>query len=94
MFKRVSNFVDKHNILYKKQFGFRSSHSTTQAILSITDSIQKAFEDRKFACGVFLDLRKAFDSINHSLLIKRLDYYGIRGTTKELFILYLNDRRQ
>ena len=94
MFKRVSCFVHEYNIFYNKQFGFRSSHSITQAIISITDNIQKAFEDGKYSCVIFLDLSKAFDSVNHSLLISKLDYYGIRGVANDWFASYLSERLQ
>jgi hypothetical protein len=58
MFKRLMSFIDHQNILYNKQFGFRSKHSTLQAVFSITDKIQNAIEKGVFSCGVLLDLRK------------------------------------
>jgi hypothetical protein len=61
IYKRLISFIEKHNILYKKQFGFRSKHSTIQAILSTIDKVQGAIEDGKYSCGIFLDLSKAFD---------------------------------
>ena len=66
MFKRISNFINKHNILHSKQFGFRSKHSTLHAILSITDIIQREVEDGYYSCGIFLDLSKAFDIYSQS----------------------------
>ena len=71
MFKRISNFINKHNILHSKQFGFRSKHSTLHAILSITDRIQRAVEDGYYSCGIFLDLSKAFDTVNHNISFYR-----------------------
>ena len=62
MFKRISNFINKHNILHRKQFEFQSKHSTLHAILGITDRIQRAVEDGCYSCGIFLDLSKAFDT--------------------------------
>ena len=70
MFKRISNFINTHNILHKKQFGFRAKHSTLHAILSITDNIQKAIENRYSSCGIFLDLSKAFDTVNQYSITK------------------------
>ena len=64
------------------------------AILSITDHIQRAIEEGKFSCGIFLDLKKAFDSVNHQILINKLDPYGIRGTVKDWFVSYLHNRKQ
>ena len=65
-----------------------------QAILSITDKIQCAIEEGAYSCGIFLDLSKAFDTVNHEILIQKLDHYGIRGVAKTWFISYLKNRKQ
>ena len=70
MFVRVLSFLDKENVIYKQQFGFRPKHSTTHAIISITEKIREALDKGKFACGVFVDLQKAFDTVNHEVLLK------------------------
>lgn len=71
MYNRLMTFLDNNQILFDRQFGFRSKHSTSHAILLITDRIQKAIEKRHYSCGIFLDFSKAFDTVNHSLLIKK-----------------------
>ena len=70
-----------------------SSSSTEHAILSIVDEIQEAIEGGKFSCGIFLDFKKAFDTVNHEILITKLEHYEIRGIAKEWFTSYLFNRR-
>ena len=87
-------FLQKNNILNENQFGFRSNHSTTQAISLVADKIQRAIEDKKISCGIFLDLSKAFDTVDHCILLKKLEYYGIRGMANDWFQSYLSNRKQ
>ena len=86
--KRLTSFINNHNILYSKQFGFRSQHSTIQAALSIIDKIQEGVENRKYSCGVFLD------TVNHNILLQKLEYYGIRGVVPKWFQSYLENKKQ
>ena len=81
VYKRVYGFLDANNVLYKKQFGFRKNYSTAHALLSISQKIMDALDKGKYACGVFIDLQKAFDTVDHKILLKKLSYYGIRGNT-------------
>ena len=69
-------------------------HSTDHAIVNIIDLIQHAIDCQEFSWSIFLDFIKAFDTVNHNILIEKLDYYGIRGVTKDWFISYLTDRYQ
>ena len=94
MYKRLFNFLDNKKILFDNQFGFRTKHSTTQATLLIIDKIQRAIEERNYSCGIFLDLSKAFDSVDHSILLTKLEHYGIRGLTLDWFKSYLSNRSQ
>ena len=94
VYKRLITFIDKYNILYDKQFGLRKDHSTLHATLFITDKIQRAIEDGLFSCGIFLDFSKAFDTVDHSILLKKLTHYEIRGIANDWLASYLNNRRQ
>ena len=95
MYSRLSKIIlDKFDCLYKKQFGFRNAHSTSHALISITEEIRKAVDDNEFSCGVFLDFQKAFDTVNHKILIDKLHYYGVRGVTLSWFESYLTNRIQ
>ena len=94
MFNRLADFLEKRHLIYNKQFGFRSHHSTDHAVFSIIDQVQKAIEDRDYPCGIFLDFSKAFDTVNHNILLSKLEFYGIRGVVKDLFTSYLRNRMQ
>ena len=79
------DYLTQSNILYKYQFGFRQNHSTTQALIEITDNLKESMDKKKTTCGIFLDLTKAFDTVNHKILLNKLFNYGIRGTANKLF---------
>jgi retron-type reverse transcriptase len=87
-------FIDKNKILSKHQYGFRKNRSTEHAIIDFVDKITKAIDKGKYSVGIFLDLSKAFDTINHRILIKKLEHYGIRGVPKKWFENYLCNRKQ
>ena len=92
--KRILSFVRKHKILYRLQFGFREGHSTTHALLELLEKIYTNLDDGKFCVGIFLDLSKAFDTIDHSILLTKLKHYGLRGKICEWFASYLSNRKQ
>ena len=62
------------------QCGFRTGHSTDRALISLTETIKASLDKKRFGCGIFIDLQKAFDTVNHDILLKKLEHYGIRGT--------------
>ena len=94
MYKRFYNFLNVYNCISELQFGFRSQHSTSHTLVSITEKIREAIDTGHFACGVFIDLQKAFDTVDHKILIAKLEYYGVRGTAKNWFSSYLQNRKQ
>ena len=92
--KQLYSFLEKHECIYNLQFGFRQKHSTNHALISIMNKIQEAIKTNDFAIGIFVDLQKAFDTVNHDILIEKLDYYGISGITNSWFKSYLTERKQ
>ena len=94
MHNRLMKFLTEQKILYLKQFGFRKNFSTAHPIINLIDSIENAFDQNKFACGVFIDLKKAFDTVDHEILLKKLWHYGIRGIANDWFESYLPNRME
>ena len=94
MYNRLNDFLVQHDVIYQFQFGFQKKLSTTHALLSITEEIRKLLDKKLFACGVFVDLEKAFDTVNHQILISKLDHYGIRGIANTWLKAYLYNRHQ
>ena len=90
----VCKFHEKNKSLYSLQFGFRSKHSTAHALIPINENIKNALDNHNHVCGVFIDLQKAFDTVNHDILIDKLSYYGIRGIPNQWFKSYLSNRKQ
>ena len=92
LYRRLIKFIDKNDILYDLQYGFRNKHSTQHAILDIVNTIHSNMDNRKYSCGIFIDLKKAFDTVNHEILLTKLEHYGIRGVINSWFRSYLSDR--
>ena len=91
---RLSVFLSTNNILYEKQFGFRNQHSTNHALIEITEKIKQGCDSGKFVSGVFLDFQKAFNTVNHDILLKKLEYYGIRDKSNKWLRSLLEVRMQ
>ena len=88
------SYLTKNNILTNFLFGYRSQHSTTHAILNISDNILSNFDKKKHTVSIFLDLSKGFDCVDHKILLKKLSNYGVRGVALRFFESYLTDRKQ
>ena len=94
MYNRIIQFLEDNKIIYYKQFGLRKNFFTVHAIITLIENVQSALDNNKFACGIFIDLEKAFDTDDHNILLNKLNYYGIRGIANEWFKSYLSNRFQ
>jgi len=91
---RLQSYIDKFCLLNKCQYGFRKNSSTKLALIDLVQTIELNQNKNKHTIAIFLDLRKAFDTVNHELLLKKLEFYGFRGNALQLFSSYLCDRKQ
>ena len=94
MYNHIISFMNKNDVLYDQQFGFRQKHSTQQAIIMLVDKITRSLDAGDIVISVFLDLKKAFDTVDHHILLKKLYAYGIRGKVLKWFHSYLFNRSQ
>ena len=88
VYNRLFNFLVKHKILHPAQYGFQVDLSTELAILELQDRIIKILNEKKCCVGIFMDLSKAFDTLDHAILLSKLSHYGIRGTALDWFRHY------
>lgn len=91
---RLLNFFGRHNLLYKFQYGFRQSCSTETALVELVDFITKEVDCKKIVGALFIDLKKAFDTLDHDILLAKLNSYGVRGVANNLLRSYLSERKQ
>jgi len=96
VFNRLNSYISTNNILshmvfvqYGYQYGFRSKFSTYMSLLDLNDKVTDSIDKKKIVVGIFIDLSKAFDTINHNILLKKLEHYGVRGNSLSWFQNYL-----
>ena len=94
MYNRLYKHLSNSKILYPKQFRLQKGHSTDYALLQLVDQIYESFERNEYTIGVFIDLSKAFDTVDHNNLLKKLEIYGISGTRLQWFRNYWSNRKR
>lgn len=92
--KQLTNFLHKNKVIFLYQFGFREKHSAGLALIEIIDHIKECLDKGNYVLGLYLDLQKAFDTIDHSILLGKLNHYGVRGHSLSFFKSYLTNRQQ
>ena len=90
---KIMDFIDKYNILSPEQFGFTTNSSTELAITTIYDKFLDNLDKNQYTCAIFLDIKKAFDSLDHKILLKKLHHYGFRGKIWNLLKSYMENRK-
>ena len=76
---QLTSFLNKNKFFSRFQFGFRNKHSTNHALISLTEMIRSSLDNDQLACGVFIDLQKAFDTVDKKILLSKMSHYGIKG---------------
>ena len=89
MYKRLYTFLNNNNIIYNLQFGFRQQYSTSHALINITENIRKALDDGNIGCGVFVDLQKAFDTVDHQILLAKFQMVSLNCICLNAISMYL-----
>ena len=94
MYNRLYKYLTDQKILHLQQFGFQKGHFTEHAIAQLVDKIYESFDNDNYTVGIFVDLSKAVDTVNHTILLKKLEIYGITGANLAWFRIYLTNRKQ
>ena len=92
--KQLYNFMTVNSVIFESQFGFQKGRSTVHSLIEIVENIRNCMDSSMYGCGIFIDLKKAFDTVNDEILIKKLEHYGVRGKSMEWFASYLKGRTQ
>lgn len=94
VYKRMLSHLNTHSILFKHQYGFRENHSTDMALLQLVEKIYTAINNNEYALGFFLDLSKAFDTVDHTILLSKLRCYGFQDYSYMWLASYVSNRQQ
>ena len=94
VFKQLNEYFEKHKLLYNSQYGYRQGHSTESACMELIDKLHQQLDNSKRPLCIFIDLSKAFDTLNHVILLSKLKYYGLDENAISWFKSYLSDRKQ
>jgi len=94
LYHRVYSYLTEHNLINKRQYGFRENHSTELAIITIYDELLRNFDNKLITCSLFLDLSKEFDCCEHKILLDKVYHHGIRVVSHKLFSNFLHNRMQ
>ena len=94
IYKRMYEYLEKNKLIYNCQFGFKANHSTNHALISMTEKLKTLLDSKHIVAGVYIDLEKAFDTINHEILCDKLNYCGLRGKINQLIKSFLSNREQ
>ena len=94
MYNRMYKFFSDNNLIYPLQFGFRQKYSAVHALISLTENIRKSLDEGNIGCDIFVDLQKAFNTVEHDIILSKLEHCGIRSLANEWFISYLSNRKQ
>ena len=94
MYNRMYKFFSDNNLIYPLKFGSRQKYSAAHALISLTENIIKNLDEGNIGCGILVDSQKAFDTVEHDILLSKLDHYGVSGLANEWFKSYLSNRKQ
>ena len=94
MYKRLYSFITHNKLIHPLQLGFQKNNSIDHTLISMTEAIRNTLDNKKYGCGIFIDLQKAFDTVNHGILIDKLEHYGVRGNAFAWFKSYFSDKYQ